>query len=160
VQGISKLLVFYNEEEIDRHDKVYVMNLWHIDIMHYAKNLFRKPKELVNSTAFKQMDSVLKQIYSKYFSSNERDFIKLIELVGTYGLTVINNSIKNLNEACPAQLILVLIKLNLSVLEKIILKSYIFRIILMKLCTIVLICLMNLRCYQNKLSKYDLVILN
>lgn len=100
----TKLLVFYNEEEIARHDKVYGMNLWHIDIMHYSKTLFRKPKALVNSTAFKQMDSILKEIYSKYFSSNERDFIKLIELVGTYGLTAINNSIENLNEVCPTNI--------------------------------------------------------
>lgn len=100
----TKILVFYNEEEIARHDKVYGLNLWHIDIMHYSKTLFRKPKALVNSTAFKQMDSILKEIYSKYFSNNERDFIKLIELVGTYGLTAINNAIKNLNEVCPTNI--------------------------------------------------------
>lgn len=100
----TKILVFYNEQEIARHDKVYGMNLWHIDIMHYSKTLFRKPKALVNSTAFKQMDSILKEIYSKYFSNNERDFIKLIELVGTYGLTAINNAIKNLNEVCPTNI--------------------------------------------------------
>lgn len=69
--------------------------------MHYSKTLFRNPKVLVNSTAFKQMESILKEIYSKYFSNNDRDFIKLIELVGTYRLTAINNAIKNLNEVCP-----------------------------------------------------------
>lgn len=100
----TKIIVFYNEKEIARHDKVYGMNLWHIDIMHYSKTLFRKPKALVNSTAFKQMDSILKEIYSKYFSNNDRDFIKLIELVGTYGLTAVNNSIKNLNEVCPTNI--------------------------------------------------------
>lgn len=100
----TKILVFYNEKEIARHDKVYGMNLWHIDIMHYSRTLFRKPNALVNSTAFKQMDSILREIYSKYFSNNERDFIKLIELVGTYGLTAINNAIKNLNEVCPTNI--------------------------------------------------------
>lgn len=100
----TKIIVFYHEEEIARHDKVYGMNLWHIDIIHYSKTLFRKPKALVNSSAFKQMDSILKEIYSKYFSNNERDFIKLIELVGTYGLTAVNNSIKNLNEVCPTNI--------------------------------------------------------
>lgn len=100
----TKILVFYNEKEIARHDKVYGMNLWNIDIMHYSKTLFRKPKALVNSTAFKQMDSILKEIYSKYFSNSERDFIKLIELVGTYGLTAVNNAIKNLDEVCPTNI--------------------------------------------------------
>lgn len=49
----TKLLVFYNEKEIARHDKVHGMNLWNIDITHYAKTLFRKPKALINSTALK-----------------------------------------------------------------------------------------------------------
>ena len=55
----TKILVFYNQEEIARHDKVYGSNLWHIDITHYAKTLFRKPKALINSTAFNQMDNSL-----------------------------------------------------------------------------------------------------
>ncbi|MBC2580843.1 IS21 family transposase [Clostridium sp. DJ247] len=100
----TKILVFYNQEEIARHDKIYGMNLWHIDINHYAKTLFRKPKALVNSTAFKQMDIMLKDIYSKYFNNNERDFVKLIELVGNYGLVPVNNAIDNLNEVCPTNI--------------------------------------------------------
>jgi len=100
----TKILVFYNEKEIATHDKVYGMNLWHIDIMHYAKTLFKKPKALINSTAFNQMDNMLKEIYSKYFNNNERDFVKLIELVGNYGLVTINNAIKNLQEVCPTNI--------------------------------------------------------
>jgi hypothetical protein len=100
----TKILVFYNEKEIARHNKVHGFNLWHIDIKHYSKTLFRKPKALVNSTAFNQMDSILKEIYSKYFNNNERDFVKLIELVGNYGLEAINNSIKNLQEVCPTNI--------------------------------------------------------
>ena len=127
----TKILVFYNEVEIARHDKVYGLNLWNIDIMHYAKTLFRKPKALVNSTAFKQMDSILKEIYSKYFNNNERDFVKLIELVGAMGLQLLIMLSKTYRKY--VQLISALIKLNLSVLEKMILKSYILRIIQMKL---------------------------
>ena len=97
----TKILVFYNQKEIATHDKVFGLNLWHIDITHYAKTLFRKPKALVNSTAFNQMDSILKEIYFKYFNNNERDFVKLIELVGNHGLVCVNNAIKNLQEACP-----------------------------------------------------------
>ena len=100
----TKILVFYNQQEIARHDKVYGLNIWHIDITHYAKTLFRKPKALVNSTAFKQMDITLKNIYSKYFNNNERDFIKLIELVGNYGLVAVDNAIKNLQEVCPTNI--------------------------------------------------------
>ncbi len=100
----TKILVFYNEKEIARHDKIHGMNLWNIDIIHYAKTLFRKPKTLVNSTAFNQMNSSLKAIYSNYFNDNERYFIKLIELVCNYGLNSINNAIKNLQEVCPTNI--------------------------------------------------------
>lgn len=100
----TKILVFYNQEEIARHDKVYGLNLWKIDITHYAKTLFRKPKALVNSTAFKQMNNILKEIFSKYFYNNEREFIKLIELVGNYGLVSVDNAIKHLQEICPTNI--------------------------------------------------------
>ncbi|MBP2033316.1 transposase/transposase-like protein [Clostridium algifaecis] len=100
----TKILVFYNQEEIARHDKVYGLNLWHIDITHYAKTLFRKPKALVNSTAFNQMDTTLKEIYSKYFNNNEREFVKLIELVGNYGLVSVDNAIKDIQEVCPTNI--------------------------------------------------------
>ena len=97
----TKLLVFYNEKEIARHDKVHGMNLWNIDVTHYAKTLFRKPKALINSTAFKQMDEHLKMIYTQYFKQNERDFIKLIELVGNHGVETVDNAIKIVEKACP-----------------------------------------------------------
>lgn len=100
----TKILVFYNQEEIARHDKAHGMNLWNIDITHYSKTLFRKPKALISSTAFKQMDSTLKEIYSKYFNNNDREFVKLIELVGNYGLVSIDNAIKNLEEICPTNI--------------------------------------------------------
>jgi len=100
----TKILIFYNEEEIARHDKVHGLNLWNIDITHYARTLFRKPKALVSSTAFKQMDNLLKEIYSNYFNNNERDFIRLIELVGSYGLFAVDNAIKNLQETCPTNI--------------------------------------------------------
>jgi len=71
---------------------------------HYARTLFRKPKALVSSTAFKQMDDLLKEIYSYYFNNNEWDFIRLIELVGSYGLFAIDNVIKNLQETYPTNI--------------------------------------------------------
>lgn len=100
----SKIIVFYDNEEIARHSKVHGLNLWQIDITHYSKTLFRKPKALINSTAFKQMDEILKDIYHRYFEGNERDFVKLIELVGNYGLAAIDNAIKHLHDVCPTNI--------------------------------------------------------
>ena len=66
--------------------------------------LFRKPRALVSSTAFKQMDDILKKIYTQYFKNNDKDFVKLIELVGTYGLDTIDNALNKLIEVCPTNI--------------------------------------------------------
>lgn len=59
---------------------------------------------MVNSTAFNQLDEILKGFYNKYFENNERDFIKLISLVGTYGLTAIENAIEHISNVCPTNI--------------------------------------------------------
>ena len=100
----TKIIIFYNNEEIARHNKIYGMGLWKIDIQHYARTLFRKPRALVSSTAFKQMDDILKKIYTQYFKNNDQDFVKLIELVGTYGLDTIDNALNKLIEVCPTNI--------------------------------------------------------
>lgn len=69
--------------------------------MHYSRTLFHKPKALVNSTSFIQMDVALKDLYYKYFDKNDKDFVKLIDLVGKYGISAVENAINNLKELCP-----------------------------------------------------------
>lgn len=100
----NTIIAFYNNEEIARHEKKHGMGLWTIDITHYSRTLFRKPKALINSSAFIQMDSNLKQIYYDYFKNNERDFVKLIEIVGKHGLVAVENSIKNLVQVSPTNI--------------------------------------------------------
>ena len=80
----NKLIVFYDEEKIAEHDKLHGFNMWKIDISHYTYTLFRKPKALINSTAFKQMDENLKQIYNDYFKNDEKNFILLLNCIGKY----------------------------------------------------------------------------
>lgn len=97
----NTIIVFYSEVEIARHEKKYGMSLWTIDIMHYSRTLFRKPKALVNSTAFIQMDVALKDLYYKYFEKNDKDFVKLIDLIGKHGISAVENAINSLKELCP-----------------------------------------------------------
>lgn len=47
------------------------------------------------------MDDVLKNIYTSYFKSNEKEFILLLNCVGNYGLKVVDDAIKHLNTVCP-----------------------------------------------------------
>lgn len=38
----TKIIIFYNNEEIARHNKVYGIVIWKVDITDYSKTLFRK----------------------------------------------------------------------------------------------------------------------
>ena len=78
--------------------------MWKIDISHYTYTLFRKPKALINSTAFNQMDDALKNIYHAYFKDNEKEFILLLNSVGKYGLKAVDNAVKYLQETCPTNI--------------------------------------------------------
>lgn len=55
----------------------------------------------MNSTAFKQMDSILKNIYYDYFKGNEKEFILLLDCVGKYGLKAVDEAIKHIKDICP-----------------------------------------------------------
>ena len=100
----KKILVFDNDKLIAEHDKILGFNKWKINISHFTYTLFRKPKALVNSTAFKQMDSILKSIYNDYFKDNEKEFILLLDCVGKYGLKAVDEAIKHIKEVCPSNI--------------------------------------------------------
>lgn len=100
----NKIIVFYNEEKVCEYTKVNGMNKWKIDISHYIYTLYRKPKALVSSAAFEQMDKVLKDIYNSYFKNKDKDFITVIECVGKYGITPVFNAIKHIQEMCPTDI--------------------------------------------------------
>lgn len=97
----SRILVFHNEEKIADHVKQQGLNKWKIDISHYSNTLYKKPKALINSSAFNQLDCALKELYSKYFGNNERDFLKLLSIVGDYGLPAVEKAIDSINMICP-----------------------------------------------------------
>jgi hypothetical protein len=100
----NKLLIFDGEEKVAEHDKMFGLNKWKFDIFHYTYTLFRKPKALVNSTAFKQMDDALRIIYKDYFENSEKEFIMLLNCVGKYGLQAVENSVNYLKETCPTSI--------------------------------------------------------
>nr|WP_246615604.1 hypothetical protein [Clostridium thailandense] len=100
----SKILIYNNEEKIAEHNKALGINKWRINIEHYMYTLMRKPKALVNSTVFSQLNYKLRDIYNTYFTNEERDFINLIKLVGTYGLSKVECAIEELKNTCPTNI--------------------------------------------------------
>lgn len=77
----SRILVFHNGEKVADYVKQHSFNKWKIDISHYANTLYKNPKALINSSAFSKLDYTLKELYSKYFYNNKRDFLKLFSIV-------------------------------------------------------------------------------
>ncbi|WGS64663.1 IS21 family transposase [Marinitoga aeolica] len=72
-------IVIYDEKPIAIHKRIYGINKWSINIEHYINTLKRKPGALHNSLAMHQAPQEIKDIYNRYFITNPRDFIMLLE---------------------------------------------------------------------------------
>jgi len=97
---IDKLEIFYNNNLVSSHTRLYGNQEWSINILHYTKTLSRKPGALLGSLAFEQMHSSLKEIYHTYFKNQPKNFIELLEIVGNYDITSVQNTINILAQKC------------------------------------------------------------
>ena len=95
---IDRLEIFYNNNLVASHTRLYGNQEWSIDIMHYTKTLSRKPGALLGSIAFEQMNSTLKEIYHNFFNHNSKSFIELLSIVGNYDITSVQNTINILTQ--------------------------------------------------------------
>lgn len=95
---IDKLEIYYNNNLVASHTKLYGNQEWSIDILHYTKTLSRKPGALLGSLAFEQMNSSLKEIYHNFFKEQPKDFIELLEIVGNHDITSVQNTINSLTQ--------------------------------------------------------------
>lgn len=95
---IDRLEIFYNNQKVAVHTRLYGNKEWNINIMHFINTLGRKPGALRGSVAFEQMNSALKEIYHKYFNNEARSFIELLDLIGTYDINVVTNIINSLSQ--------------------------------------------------------------
>jgi transposase len=78
----------YNEkhELIASHNKKVGKGKYMIDIFHFTTTFMRKPGALLNSLALKQAPKVIQTLFHKYFTTNPKDFIKLINKNDIYEL--------------------------------------------------------------------------
>ncbi len=90
---INKLEIFFNNNLVASHTRLYGNQEWSIDILHYTKTLSRKPGALVGSLAFEQMHSSLKEIYHNFFLDKPKCFIELLEIIGNYDINSVQNTI-------------------------------------------------------------------
>ncbi|ETJ18528.1 Integrase catalytic region [human gut metagenome] len=94
----NDIIVFWDNEKVAHHKKNHGKFQWVIDINHYITTLMRKPHALLNSSAFNQMNKVLEEIYNKYFTGKEKEFVQLLALVGEVGLDKVEKSISMISK--------------------------------------------------------------
>lgn len=97
----NNILVYHENELVAEHVRSFGANTWNIKIEHYLNTLKKKPGAIHRSTAMRQMNSKLQEIYNKYYTENPKDFIDLIELISKEGLEKIEESIKGLEKINP-----------------------------------------------------------
>jgi len=89
----DQILCYHQEEKIASHKRCEGRDHWQLDINHYLKTLTFKPGALGRSSAFSQMKPELKAIYHKYYQGQERQFLQLLELIATYSLPKVSQTI-------------------------------------------------------------------
>jgi len=94
----DQILCYHNQEKIASHKRCTGRDYWQLDINHYLKTLKFKPGALKRSSAFSQLKTELKEIYRKYYQGQERQFLQLLELIATYSLPKVSQTITMLEK--------------------------------------------------------------
>ncbi|MBU5426151.1 IS21 family transposase [Tissierella pigra] len=97
----NKIIIYHENNKVAEHKRSFGLSTWDIEIKHYLNTLKKKPGAIHNSTAMRQMNSKLQNIYNKYYTQNPRDFIDLIELISKEDLEKIEKIIKELEKISP-----------------------------------------------------------
>ncbi|MBM7560480.1 Mu transposase domain-containing protein, partial [Marinitoga litoralis] len=106
-------IIIYDEKPIAEHTRVYGINKWQIKIEHYLSILKRKPGALHNSLVLHQAPKELKEIYHRYFTTNVKEFIMLLEYIYENSIKInkIKNIIDELEKISPKDISLAKIKI-------------------------------------------------
>ena len=75
----NELKVYYAHGLICSHDRNYGRTQWIITLDHYLKTLERKPGALHGSLAMKQAPEPVREVYTRWFTNQARDFIVLLQ---------------------------------------------------------------------------------
>ncbi len=78
------LKVYYAHGLICSHDRSYDKYQWVITLDHYLKTLSRKPGALHGSLALNQAPEAVRELYTRWFTNQPRDFIELIQFCQLY----------------------------------------------------------------------------
>lgn len=92
------IAIYYKNSKITEHKRSYQAHYWSVDINHFIHTLKKKPGALHSSVGRHQLSPELQETYHKYYTSNPRDFIELLELIKEKDLESVLNAIDELKK--------------------------------------------------------------
>ena len=97
----DKVVIYHDGNIIARHDQNFGVQQWKIDIYHYLRTLKRKPDALHQSTTLLQSDTLVKNIYEKYYSKDPKTFLEVLDVIYEYGATTVSEALCKLEKISP-----------------------------------------------------------
>ena len=97
----ENIYLYHKNKLIANHDRSYGNHTWSIKIEHYINTIKKKPGSLHCSTAMRQMNPTLQNIYNNYYTENPKDFVELLEIISEKGIKKVVNVIKELDKISP-----------------------------------------------------------
>lgn len=97
----DKVVIYHDGNIIARHDRDFGVQQWRIDIYHYLRTLKRKPGALHQSTALLQSDTMVKNIYEKYYSKDTKTFLEVLDVIYEYGVSAVSEALCKLEKLSP-----------------------------------------------------------
>ncbi len=100
----NKVVFYYKEKQIAEHTRYFEQGSYHLDIFHYMKTLKKKPGALPKSTALLQSDTLVKKIYEKYYSTDPKMFLQILEIINEQGAVFVYTALLELVKISPTDL--------------------------------------------------------
>ncbi len=97
----DKVVAYHDGMIIAQHDRDFGAMQWRIDIYHYLRTLKRKPGALHQSTALLQSDTMVKNIYEKYYSKDPKTFLEVLDVIYEYGVSTVSEALCKLEQFSP-----------------------------------------------------------
>ena len=97
----GEIRLYHENALVATHVRKYGKHQWSIQIEHFLRTLKKKPGALANSTAIKQAQSELQQIYNLYYTEKPKEFLDLLEIIREKSLTVVQEAIAELERLSP-----------------------------------------------------------
>ena len=97
----DKVVIYHDGNIIARHDQNFGVQQWKIDSYHYLRTLKRKPDALHQSTTLLQSDTLVKNIYEKYYSKDPKTFLEVLDVIYEYGATTVSEALCKLEKISP-----------------------------------------------------------